>query len=156
MNIFILDENPALAAMYHCDKHVNKMILESAQMLSTVVGGPYKPTHKHHPCTLWVSESRQNAEWLYRLALHLNGEYRLRYGKTVNHKSWDAIKDIWRSFDVLPDRGLTPFAQAMPEEFKNKAAVTAYRDYYHSKPFVEWKRTTTPDWWMQNKAAIAA
>ena len=35
MNIFILDENPKIAAEYHCDKHVVKMILESAQMLST-------------------------------------------------------------------------------------------------------------------------
>ena len=35
MNIFILDRNPKIAASYHCDKHVVKMILESAQMLST-------------------------------------------------------------------------------------------------------------------------
>lgn len=35
MNIFILDKNPRIAAEYHCDKHVVKMILESAQMLST-------------------------------------------------------------------------------------------------------------------------
>ena len=35
MNIFILDEKPQIAAEYHCDKHVVKMILESAQMLST-------------------------------------------------------------------------------------------------------------------------
>jgi hypothetical protein len=35
MNIFILDKNPKIAAEYHCDKHVVKMILESAQMLST-------------------------------------------------------------------------------------------------------------------------
>ena len=35
MNIFILDESPVLAAQYQCDKHVVKMIVESAQMLST-------------------------------------------------------------------------------------------------------------------------
>ena len=35
MNIFILDEDPQLAASYHCDKHVCKMILESGQMLCT-------------------------------------------------------------------------------------------------------------------------
>ena len=33
MNIFILDEDPKIAASYHCDKHVCKMILESGQML---------------------------------------------------------------------------------------------------------------------------
>lgn len=33
MNIFVLDENPELAAKYHCDKHVVKMILETTQLL---------------------------------------------------------------------------------------------------------------------------
>jgi hypothetical protein len=35
MNIFFLDENPHLAAQYHLDKHVVKMVLESAQLLCT-------------------------------------------------------------------------------------------------------------------------
>lgn len=35
MNIFVLDENPRLAAQYHLDLHVLKMILEYAQILST-------------------------------------------------------------------------------------------------------------------------
>ena len=33
MNIFVLDRDPELAAKYHCDKHVVKMVLESAQMM---------------------------------------------------------------------------------------------------------------------------
>ena len=36
MNIFILDNDPVIAAQMQCDKHVVKMIVESAQMLSTV------------------------------------------------------------------------------------------------------------------------
>lgn len=35
MNIFVLDPSPVLAAQLQCDKHVVKMIVESAQMLST-------------------------------------------------------------------------------------------------------------------------
>ena len=35
MNIFVLDADPKLAAEYHCNKHVVKMILESCQMLSS-------------------------------------------------------------------------------------------------------------------------
>ena len=31
MNIFYLDNDPTTAARYHCNKHVVKMILESAQ-----------------------------------------------------------------------------------------------------------------------------
>lgn len=33
MNIFVLDENPKIAAKYHCDSHVKKMPVESCQML---------------------------------------------------------------------------------------------------------------------------
>ena len=59
MNIFILDKDPKTAAEYHCDKHVLKMILETAQMLCTAhweTGGqaPYRATHKNHPCTKWT------------------------------------------------------------------------------------------------------
>ena len=35
MNIFYLSTNTDECARYHCDKHVVKMILETAQMLST-------------------------------------------------------------------------------------------------------------------------
>ena len=45
MNIFILDTDPTTAAQYHCDKHVVKMILESAQMLSTAYQVSLLPSH---------------------------------------------------------------------------------------------------------------
>jgi hypothetical protein len=35
MNVFYLDPRPGDCAMMHCDKHVNKMIIEYAQILST-------------------------------------------------------------------------------------------------------------------------
>tara|TARA_B100000131_G_scaffold321929_1_gene374249 strand:+ start:659 stop:1231 length:573 start_codon:yes stop_codon:yes gene_type:complete len=35
MNIFVLDRDPRVAASFHCNKHVVKMILESGQMLCT-------------------------------------------------------------------------------------------------------------------------
>lgn len=35
MNIFYLSHDPREAAAFHCDKHVVKMIVETAQMLST-------------------------------------------------------------------------------------------------------------------------
>ena len=149
MNIFILDRDPAVAARYHCDKHVSKMILESAQMLSTVLGGPYKKTHQNHPCTVWVGESQANAEWLMSLAWYLNREWRSRYGHDKNHKSWDVIRtmDDQDLVGSLPSMGLTPFAQAMPEQFKRNDPVASYRDYYKSKTFARWDHGPTPDWW---------
>lgn len=148
MNIFILDEDPRMCARYHCDKHVSKMILESAQMLSTVMGGPYKPTHQNHPCTVWTGESKENALWLIEMAGYLNAEWKRRYEHVQHHKSWEVIVELAdKKLGFMPDNGLTPFAQAMPEEFKRNNPVASYRDYYKSKSFARWDHGPTPYWW---------
>ena len=151
MNIFVLDKEVEKCAEYHCDKHVIKMILESAQMLSAVVrlNGHdigYKLTHKNHPCTIWARESLSNYNWLVRLTSLLNYEYRYRYDKDINHKSYDLVKTL--PIPDLPDIGLTPFAQAMPEQYKNKNAVKAYRDYYinEKSSFLTWTKRKKPKW----------
>ena len=69
MNIFVVHQDPQIAAQMLCDKHVVKMILETAQMLCTVVSHtgaetPYRATHAKHPCTLWAAHSKANWEWL--------------------------------------------------------------------------------------------
>ena len=121
MNIFILDHDIELSAQYHNDSHVIKMILESVQMLSTAnhlhnLEYGYKPTHVNHPCTKWVCESYSNWDYLYSLAFHLNQEYRYRFGKLDNHKSWDMFKHT--PVPRIKDIGLTPFAQAMPTAYQ--------------------------------------
>lgn len=150
MNIFILDNCPVLAALMQCDKHVVKMCLETAQMLSTIAGGPYKPTHVNHPCTVWARTSHHNFVWLYAHGLALCNEYRHRYGK--DHKCLDVIESAYHNgFDKVPKGEATPFAQAMPEELKHEDAVKAYRDYYHQKSKVvdmRWTRRPIPDWFV--------
>jgi len=111
MNIFVLDTDPIKAAQLQCDKHVVKMIVESAQMLSTahrildgdVFFGPsksglrtvkqwrhpdpeldhklYKSVHVKHPCTVWTMESACNYEWHYQHFMALCAEYSYRYGR---------------------------------------------------------------------------
>lgn len=159
MNIFILNTNPQQAAQDHCDQHVIKMILESAQMLSTAVrhhGGnaPYRPTHAKHPCTLWTQETRSNWLWLRELALHLNVEYQQRYKNTKPHKSWTVIEEL--DDTVIPEGPLTPFAQAMPDQYKHPDPVTAYRQFYcgDKASFAEWKYSETPTWFIPTKEKI--
>ena len=151
MNIFVLDKNPKIAAQMACDKHVVKMILESAQMLCTVAhnnnfNAPYKAAFKNHPCTLWTGKTKQNWSWLVDHALELCAEYTRRYGK--EHKSQKHIE--WcNSLPIeLSNEGLLPFAQAMPVQYKNDCAVTAYRAYYHGEKarFAKWKNGA-PSWW---------
>ena len=100
MNIFALSNDPGEAAQFQHDRHVIKMILESAQMLSAACHADeaymgivpkqyreklYKPTHQNHPCNVWLRESPNNFVWL---ALHLDAlvaEYHRRFGKV--HKT---------------------------------------------------------------------
>jgi len=152
MNIFILDENPVKCAEYHCDKHVVKMLLESAQMLCTVswiygLSAPYRPTHQKHPCTLWVSTSLGNWNWLVSLCDALNEEFKYRFSHIHNHKSYDVIKELVTP--EFPKLRQTPFAQAMPLQYREKGnAVLAYRRFYlaEKKHFCSWTKRTPPEW----------
>ena len=133
MNIFAVDTDPKIAAQQLCDKHVVKMILESAQMLCAVFpkgDAPYKRAFYNHPCTKWARESEENYEWLLSHAYAMCQEYTRRYGKV--HKSLEAIHWCGCNYHKLdlPRIGLTKFAQAMPDEYKNECSVTAYRSYY--------------------------
>lgn len=158
MNIFVLDTDIVLCARYHCDRHVSKMILESVQILCTALNEkgyqtPYKSTHRRHPCVVWVNRSYDNFLWLAKLADELNREYRYRYHKKQNHASIRVLNDIRHlSYE---SRGLTEFAQAMPDEFKVAGdAVLAYRAYYLGDKYriARWTRRSAPCWWISNAA----
>ena len=213
MNIFVLDRDPKLAAQQHLDKHVVKMILEYAQLLSTahrmldgkpiklayrepvfsIVNGEYKlighkdkvkatrelpgekahivesltwsndgvPTfkayvdfhnrkcynfsHQNHPCAIWARETTANYDWLYELFKETSAEFTYRYGG--EHKTWldnrVFLQSRPRNIKIGP---LTPFAQAMAEEYKAHDPVTAYQNYYvgAKAPFAFWTRRPVP------------
>jgi len=88
MNILVLDNDIEKCAQYHCDKHVVKMILESAQMLSATLrlngaDQGYQVTHKNYPCTKWTRESLSNWKWLKKLATALNKKYKFRFERQI-------------------------------------------------------------------------
>lgn len=136
MNIFALDNDPNLAAQCHHDKHVLKMILESAQLLSTawhqsqklIPEGIYKSTHANHPCALWVRESYSNYLWLWNLGMALCKEYTYRFAK--KHRTEYILSHKLFIVPDLPRLGRTPFVQVMPPEFKHDDAIRAYQSYY--------------------------
>ena len=138
MNIFFLSLNPIEAARFHCDKHVVKMIIETAQMLYSAhwVLNPenmpsfaYKLAHKNHPSSIWVRQTTANYLWLCCLGWELCKEYRFRYGKT--HKTEFHINWLFHNPPVsLPYGILTEPPQAMPDEYKDSDLITAYRRFY--------------------------
>jgi hypothetical protein len=108
MNIFVTSQCPAESARHLDNKRVIKMILESAQMLSTAIDGPYKPTHVNHPCTIWARKTRSNYMWLLEHMVHLCIEYTRRYGKV--HACERFISLFASNAYKVISGGLTPFA----------------------------------------------
>tara|TARA_R110000782_G_scaffold181633_2_gene271927 strand:+ start:97 stop:669 length:573 start_codon:yes stop_codon:yes gene_type:complete len=142
LNLFVLSECPQESARMMCDKHIPKMIVEAAQMLSTshrmldgymekrpsksgkrmvkayvhnntdLDGVLYNAVHHYHPCTVWTMETKANYEWHYTHFLELCSEFVYRFGK--EHLSYTKLHNI---LSVAPknirDIGLTEFPQAM-------------------------------------------
>lgn len=156
MNIFVLDLDPVRAAQMQCDKHVVKMTLETAQILSTVahqihanVELLYSPTHTNHPCVRWAARSSENYRWLLAHGAALAAEYGYRYGKihasgVVISRCADAHVD-----DLLPIGGLTSFEQCMAKEHQRPDPVEAYRTYYQAdkSAIASWTKREPPIWW---------
>ncbi len=175
MNIFVLDRDPEKCAQYHCDKHVVKMILETAQIVCTasslileeeigkndkdafLLSGvkdtiPYKPTHKNHPSVIWARKSSGNFLWLLDLGFKLSEEYTKRYSK--NHKSTEVLRKISSMFDqylteLIPQSSLLSFEMTMPDEYKGEDPIEAYRVYYagEKSEIAKWNKSTKePNW----------
>ena len=181
MNIFILDRNPYEAALQMCDKHVVKMVTETAQLLSTchrLLDGEmyldrtkagrrikrwrlddnrehklYKASHINHPCNIWLRENTSNYEWTYNHFIALCNVYKQRYGRT--HKADTDFRDyLIAPPNNLKVGSLTEFPQAMPNECKQKDVVLAYRSYYnkYKSDIAKWKSGLIPEWFvMENK-----
>lgn len=176
MNIFVLDTDAVEAAKLHCDKHVVKMIVESAQMLSTAIriidGSPetrisargrslkhwrlldsresllYLPTHVNHPCSVWTRESAANYWWHLDLFEALCDEYFFRYGKI--HKTDHILRKVLRKGPKTKfmQTDLQSFPICMQDAHKKSDAVESYRTYYREEKssFARWTNRPIPEW----------
>lgn len=162
MNIFVLDEDAYIAAQLQCDKHVVKMIVESAQMLSTAhrlldgieeirlskLGRKqkywflpdaredvlYKAVHMGHPCTVWTMESDANYRWHWEHFYALCKEYEHRYNKV--HKTSSLLDILKKIPNNIPQKEMTQFKLAMgsnPECMHEDDPVRSYREFYQTK-----------------------
>ena len=163
MNIFYFYDCPKKSAQAQPDKMLVKMPLETAQMLCTAHReldgddyadevGLYKRAYWNHPCTIWARESFDNYRWLYKHFIALGDEYKHRYGR--EHASITKLKDaLYFHPDNIEDKGLTPLAQAMPEEYKDDDPIVAYRNYcINEKHYAKWERgRSKPTWWSKEE-----
>lgn len=159
MNCFYLDRDIVECARAHCDRHVNKMILESAQLMASVhrltnpdadsIPGLYRLTHKNHPCAVWARESLDHYEYLYSLCLFLNEEAQWRYGHANDHLSFEKVRS-WPVPDI-PRLGFKEPPKCVHDDFKRMDdVVDAYRAYYcrDKRDIAYWTKRTPPSWFL--------
>lgn len=152
MNIFACHESAWQSAMNLDDLRKNKMILETAQILSTVMhfnggGTPavYKPTHVNHPCVRWARKSRGNFGWL------VDYMEALGHQKKGNHKSLDLIPTFAR-FGADGKFGVeqrTPFVNCARNKSLNIDFTRVTNPHYAYKLYLSerWKKDKTPPTW---------
>ena len=175
MNIFYVDADPVVAAQALVDKHVVKMILESAQLLSTahrVLDGKeiegksetgrkakrwilpderemvmYKATHMNHPSAVWCRTSVENYLWLVEHFFALCDEYTRRYGKV--HKCFAMGLYLQSPPHKLKEYDWTPMPSCMDEEYIiSEDPCTNYRNYYTigKSTLHKWTNRQPPEW----------
>jgi len=159
MNVFYLDSDPLKCAQEHCDKHVVKMIIEYAQLMSTahrMLDGEmyldktangrsikrwlhpsphfeqkfYKASHVNHPSAIWVRQSKANYKWMYDMWFQLCLEYTHRYGKT--HATFTKLASALSFTPInIPDGEFFEPPPAMPDDCKIKGdSIASYKKYY--------------------------
>lgn len=162
MNIFYLHSDPKQCAQMHCDKHCVKMILETAQLLSTahrIIDGEdkgdnwglYKLTHKNHPSAVWIRKNTETYRWGYDLFRYLLEEYTYRYGK--QHKTGKLATKLCLAPYAIEEGTFCEPPQCMPDNLHRKNTIEAYRWYYLSEKsqFAEWNHSPVPTWWQKAK-----
>lgn len=178
MNIFHLHSDTKECAKQHLDKHVVKMILEYAQLLSTAhrlldgteyesrsVSGNrkamrwllpderepnlYMASHINHPSGMWCRQSQDNYWWLYNLWRDLMSEYTFRYGK--HHVAEKLIPFLSSVPNNIPVVAAEPMPQCMPDQYKVPGnSIQAYHNYYigDKQRFAVWTNRPIPDWYV--------
>lgn len=161
MNRFILDTTAIKSAQALCDKHVVKMVLEEAQILSTALqlngidnSDLYKPTHINHPVVKWTASCRTRFAIGLVYFKAIADEYTYRYGKV--HKSYDRIFDIANVLgEEIENKGLVadgvfPCCAVGTTHGSLDEVVQRYRAYYRTEKasIATWnKNRKAPKWW---------
>lgn len=160
MNIFVVARNPHLAAHMLCDQHIKAMPTAAVRMMFAIyrryvphfVGADtdvYKAEDVNHPCTLWAANGTANYAWLVDHTTELFAEHTRRFHKL--HEAERMFERVRNTPYAVPDRNVvTPFVQHMPERYRGKDAVEAYRRYYIGEKLkrASWRYGSPPPYWV--------
>jgi hypothetical protein len=158
MNIFVTSLDPKKAASHLDDLRLNKMILETAQLLSTAyrhLFGEhpllYKNTHYNHPCSIWARKNIYSYSWLVRYFDELSNEKMRRdlliknKDSISSHKSWQNLYTLFHSQEIEYNNKITMnFFTFNCTEFKNEKDL---RIAYQKQLMKKWQNDLRPPKW---------
>lgn len=152
MNIFATSPNPHECAIALDDVRLRKMIVESAQLLSTALhvwGRPeaadvYKPTHTNHPCALWVQSDMRNYGWLFDHYNYLCWQY--RFMRVKYHKTHALSIPLIRPILKFKDRLGLPASFPNCTPYPDMDTHTAYRVLLRDKWAADAEKGRPPKW----------
>ena len=162
MNIFAIESDASgnidwhKSALSHDNFRVNKMIIESCQMLSTnaqLMGETtrYRMSFQNHPSTIWARQSSDNFRNLVSLAQSLRNEFCNRYSRD-QHGCDDVIDQMQQLINTssfvnrFPQHTPTELPLCMPDEYKCGDVVESYRNFFANKPNLRYFNGDVPDW----------
>jgi len=104
--------------------------------------------NKNHPSAIWTRASLEHYAWLCEFGLALCAEYRFRFGAFKKHACEDHILWLYENPPGLEPLGWSQPPQAMPDVYKNKNSLIAYRDYYSygKKDILSYTKRHPPHW----------
>lgn len=155
MNIFVISPNTTECAQALDDLRLNKMIIETAQLLSTAmrVHGytgnlVYATSHLNHPCAVWARETNSNYQWLVAYLEDLVMERKARTSK--HHKTYDKVHILKQGASLIPTGKLTPWPNCTPnkhiEDVHEAYKITLRDKWANDKRPPKWTFAKKPTW----------
>jgi len=170
VNFFYLDEDPKKCAKYYCNRHILKIPIEIAQILSKIhhelnSNIDYSKIYKNALVVkntigpyCWIKESLHNYIWACTLGLELINEYKFRYNKT-EHKTECILQFLFDNQPKLPNIGKTKFKGTnkydMFQYISDDPIICARYNYAEMKCINDkWNKDGPPDWFKKIKKSI--
>jgi hypothetical protein len=155
MNIFVISSDPKECAQALDDLRLNKMIIETAQLLSTAMrfhgytgNLVYKTAHLNHPCAVWARESNSNYEWLLSYMQELVIERKARTPK--HHKTYDKLFALSQGIAFIPKGSQTPWPNCTPNkhiaDIHDAYKITMRDKWAQDKRPPKWTLSQKPSW----------
>jgi len=166
MNIFLVDPDPRICAEALDDVRLNKMLVETGQLLSTayrrlftttdqrILDTLYKETHANHPCSVWARKNIYNYSWLLEYFHALHREYYHR--KNTTHLTWrrlhKVLEEAIEGIDLNPEANPVEFTFDCSSVFDDKLTIfSKYKEclrnkWLHDLRTPRWRNREKPEW----------